>query len=370
MKIQKYENGRKILFVYSLSVIFCIINMICTNKNISEILNTYDVPSYIHISQYGYSHEVYTAFFPLLPILIKIFGTNFTIILNQIFHIASLILIEKLLTCDHTKKWLILSLYAFSPMTAYSMILYTESLYMFLTLLVFYLFTKRKINITFGIILGLCVMTRNTGSILFLSTFIGCCYLMYKRQLKLKTTIMTYTVATIISCIYPIYLQMKFNNWKIFIDCQFEHWGRIKCNIIDLIKYQISILFDSNFYPNNYESTTITFFKLNEILTILLGLSILFICIKTIKHINRTNMIDSIVCIIYMVITMICYTSTIRNPELNAPTVSFYRYYIGSFPIYLGLQTFSKRTLQILTLIIIPISFIICNLFFRKIFFY
>ena len=67
---------------------------------------------------------------------------------------------------------------------------------------------------------------------------------------------------------------------------------------------------------------------------------------------------------------MICYTSTIRNPELNAPTVSFYRYYINLFPIWLSLQTLSERKLQIIITITIPISFIICNLFFRKIFFY
>ena len=151
-------------------------------------------------------------------------------------------------------------------------------------------------------------MTRNTGSILFLSTFIGCCYLTYKKQLKLKNLIISYTIATTISCIYPIYLQIKFNNWKMFIDCQFEHWGRVKCNMIDLIKYQISILFDSDFYNNYYTTNTIIFFKLNEILTIILGLSILYIGVKTITNKNITKTIDSTICIIYMIVTMICYT--------------------------------------------------------------
>lgn len=373
--MQKYETHKKILYIHLIAIAFYGFIIILTKRTPNEILNVFDSFHYRYIAENGYEYELHTAFFPVIPILIRILGVYGVIVLNQIFHFSSLILLYKIFTCDESKKWLIILLYALSPMTAYSILPYTESLFMFLTLLTFYMFTKRKINLYLGIILGLCVATRNTGSMLFFAIFIACCYLWYKHEIKFKQIVLTYAPATIISCIYPAYLQIKFGNWKIFMDCQMTYWNRIKSNIFDIIKCQLTVILNPNKYYNECISEIKILFQLNEIITIIMGISIIILGVISLMESSKQtkiNKANNIVCFLFMLLCMFCFTLTIRNPQTlpHAPTASFYRYYLGLYPIWLACQTINEKILKTMIMIIIPISFIICYMFFKEIFFY
>jgi hypothetical protein len=68
---------------------------------------------------------------------------------------------------------LALAVVAVSPLALFTSIEYTESLFLFFTVFAFYLFIQDKYHFAMGILLGLSVLTRNTGSLLFFAIFIG-----------------------------------------------------------------------------------------------------------------------------------------------------------------------------------------------------
>lgn len=114
------------------------------------------------------------AFFPLMPLImrsiyqltqipIEILGP----VLNTFFFLCSLIIFGTYISKDHKKGeiYYILALYAFGIYSIYFSILYTESLFLLLTILFFYLM-KRKKYIEMGIVGALCSATRNIGAFL------------------------------------------------------------------------------------------------------------------------------------------------------------------------------------------------------------
>jgi len=117
----------------------------------------FDGVRYLSIAGRGYISEA--AFFPLYPILIRffsgIFGTGATfgfiqfisgLLISNIFFLLSLIIFYKLIRLDFSKKIAkktILKLLIF-PTSFFFASIYSESLFLFLTLLSFYFARKGK----------------------------------------------------------------------------------------------------------------------------------------------------------------------------------------------------------------------------------
>jgi hypothetical protein len=240
-KIFNNNPNLKYIFLYFiLSRIFFLIFATIFGGNFMNVCKLFDNNYYIEIANNGYTTELIrnTAFFPIIPLIIRCFGQIGCIFINNIAFLLSAILINDLLgKTNNNKKTLFI--YIMSPISFFTMMLYTEALYLLLTIFAYYLFKKRKFGIGLGIIIGLCVATRNSGSMLFFAIFIGMCYLWYKKEIKFKNIFKTYFIATIISCLYPLYLQIKFGNWKIFVDCQYSYWAKVKTNIIELLINQL-----------------------------------------------------------------------------------------------------------------------------------
>ena len=64
--------------------------------------------------------------------------------------------------------------------------------------------------------------------------------------MKFKNILITYIPATIISCIYPIYLYFKTGNPLYFVDVQFEYWGKIATNIFTVFFKAGKIIFNDD----------------------------------------------------------------------------------------------------------------------------
>lgn len=317
-----------------MSRVFAILILLlcCNPKTFTRL---YDCYHYTDIANNGYYHEGLTAFFPMIPLLIRLLSVHGVIIINQLCVLFSMVLLDKIMetnTVEMKNRKVVLFMFTTSPLLVFSIVPYTESLFVFLTILAFYLFTKRDISWKMGIVMGLCVFTRNLGACLFFAIFIGCVVLWMKKQTTFKQIVCAYGPATVISLLYPIYLQITFGNWKSFMDVQETYWWRHPSNLISTC---INNLYTLVFAENIYESSVVAFGqRLNEFYTLLYGLPILIFGVMfLVKHKFKT---DEIVCYTYTLLSILCITASVRYTEFGSPTVSFYRYFAAIFAIYLA----------------------------------
>ncbi len=132
----------------------------------------FDGEHYLSIAKNGYGQYEHS-FFPFYPLFIKIISLNSNfdkvlvitgLLISHIFFIAALFLLFKLIKIDYDKKianWAVLAL-IFFPTSFYFVSLYTEGLFLFLSIGSFYFFKKQKWLLG-GILGGLASVTRVTG---------------------------------------------------------------------------------------------------------------------------------------------------------------------------------------------------------------
>jgi hypothetical protein len=170
--------------------------------------------------------------------------------------------------------------------------------------------------------------------------------------------------------LYPLYLQIKFGNWKIFIDCQYTFWAKIKTNIIEVLINQFKIILLDNYGPEYARETL--FLKTNEIITLSIFTLIVVLITKEIKKMINNKKIDInvIVCLLYTIFCVLCFNTSTRSPEWDILTSSFHRYYLGLFPIYLSIPLLKEKTQKIVTYLMIVLSWIVVIFFSADVFFY
>lgn len=127
----------------------------------------FDGEHYLSIAKIGYSNGE-QAFFPFYPILIKYLGNNVWsgILISNIAFLIALIGLYKLVKLDHSEKIAATTIFLLLifPSSFYFGAVYTESLFLMLTVWMFYCFRKQKY--LFGIVAGsLSSLTRVIGLI-------------------------------------------------------------------------------------------------------------------------------------------------------------------------------------------------------------
>lgn len=322
-----------------------------------------DIEHYFDIAMSGYTQKYQYAFFPLLPLIMK--GFSFinipivgTTILNNLICLLTAYLIYNLSVSEYkatNKRALLLSgMWIFSPIRPFTLVPYTEALFVFNSLIAFSLYKKRKAPILTGIFMGLSVATRSVGSTLFFVLFLFLFYDLIKNSEKWKQIIYIlkiYIPATIISCLYPIYLQMTLGNWKYFVDVQMEVWSRQKGNIFEIFMYDMNLLQTTSSY---IVYITIIFTYISLIIAVIL-----------MAHSIRTEKYKKLDLALIVIISLISFFSTYRNNGVDAGTCSFFRYIFGLFPVYLFINNKTSKKLigfillaQIIMLIIVSICFL------------
>lgn len=134
----------------------------------------WDSPHYLDIARDGYvttgTESLWIVFYPLYPLLIKIFGTLFqnleitSVILSILFSFAASIALFELTLLDFSKKVALKAVWFLSifPTAYFMQSAYTESLFLFLTILSIYLFRMEKF-ISSGIAAAFSSATRVNG---------------------------------------------------------------------------------------------------------------------------------------------------------------------------------------------------------------
>lgn len=208
----------------------------------------FDGIHYLNIATQGYTTDA--RFMPLYPLVIKLFSylipSPFIVgfILLNIFFLASLFVLKKLLAFDYDKKritWTIIFLLLF-PTSFFFGAVYSESLFFLLTLLSFY-FARKKQWLLAGIFGALASATRIVGIILLPALLVE--YAMQKKKsIKDLFGVCLIPLGTIA---YAIYNYVRWGNPLYFLQAQGElSNGRAVNSIIlppQLIYRYIKILF-------------------------------------------------------------------------------------------------------------------------------
>lgn len=191
----------------------------------------FDGVHYLTIAQTGYSANYTQAFFPLYPLLIKIFNfiNNYFVtglILSNLFFLSALIVIFKLFRMDYSseisKKSMILLL-AF-PTAYYFGALYTESIFLFLVASSLFFVRKRNFLIG-GLLAGLASGTRVVGVLLFPLILVELYLEMKKNKWTLTSKefvrgLLGSLLAPVGLLSYMIYLKINFNDPLLFLNSQ------------------------------------------------------------------------------------------------------------------------------------------------------
>ena len=343
--------------IFILTRIFLIIFLILSevflsNLNISiykHVFDLYDNEHYLNIARNGYTYMHELAFFPLTPLLIRYLGKAGFLILNQVCVFLSsflFYLISRNIYQKDDNYWPSV-LFLISPISIFTCMFYSEAVFIFLTLLAFYLYKIKKKYFLLGITLGLSVLNRSLGSMLFFTIFIFMFINFVKKNEKFRNILICYIPATIISCLYPIYLYTKTGDLFYFITVQYEQWGRIKTNIFTIIFDVFKLVFNRP-----------TFIYVFDYI-IVFGL-IIYVFYFIFKYRNEKKYYEIFV---YIVFSVIAICSTIRS---NSQAIaSFYRYLFACFPIYF---MFKKNYINLI--LIFGYSLFITILFLLGVYFY
>lgn len=363
-----FKKYADVLAFFAISRLCFILIMFISGKSFSEIQYVFDCEQYFKIAENGYYKTLLTAFFPMIPLILRYLGGYALLAINQLCLLASMVMLKNILSDEYKcpDASFIVMIFAFTPVSYFSLVGYTESIFFVLTLGAFYLFVKNKYPWLMGILIGLSVFTRNTGSIVFFAIFAGMVIRWIKKQNKFLDIILAYVPATLISVLYPIYLQVKFGNWKIFVDCQYENWLKIHSNFFKTYFISFKMIF-TNAYE--YDIYTLTLFRINEIISILITLFLIYLCVKEFKNLKKLDAV-SVVSVLVTIMSIVIFASTIMDPDYNAPTRSFFRYYLGMFPSFTLLYSLNSKLIKGLVIIAAFSGLVMSAIFFRGTFFY
>lgn len=324
-------NIKQILICFILSRIFLILFLIIRKDNILEL---FDSVHYINIAKYGYVEPHLYAFFPLYPMLIKILTYIIPsykisgLLISNICSFLSIIVLSKL---TKNNSWNVMTL-IFTPILAYTSIIYTESIFMLLTLLGYYLYKNNKYFLS-GVIVGLSMLTRNSGIILGVAIGIDMLYrLIIKKEKEIKFKhIIKFIIPTIlIGFIYSLYLYIETGNMFEYITVQTEYWNRLTGTIFHAFINDIKFLkrLDSGLLIN-----LVPFIEnwLFFILTFILGIKLF-----------KKDKVSSI----YLILSLIAITTSYRDITHwgSLASISLFRYILNLFPIYLYIYDNKKES--------------------------
>jgi len=325
---------KNILICFLGSRILLIIFLIFKN---GDILELYDCAHYIEIAKMGYAVESKYAFFPLYPIMIRIFSLIIPsykisgMLISNICSFLSILIIFELI--KEKDKLGNIMCFIFSPILAYSSIVYTESLFMFLTLLGFYLYKNDKYKLS-GVVVGLSMLTRNSGIILWGAIGLDMLYRLKLSEVKFKNILYFGFISLIIGMIYPIYLYIETGDFFRFVSIQMEYWGRIRGTPIGNFLNDILVLKNDG-----------KFLIINLIIFFENWCSFIFALILGIK-IFKKDRVSSI----YIIVSLIAFTITYRDPDywMTLSSVSLFRFVLNLFPIYLYLFYNKKENVKLI----------------------
>jgi Gpi18-like mannosyltransferase len=235
---------KKILLIYAISrlLIFLFLSVGQSDEKYSDhqlrldnpLLDPfiiYDSFNYAQIASEGYAEDRLTAFFPLFPLIVRVFAVISGIgvywagfILSNFFFLCSLWLLNKLMEkrgLSERVRNLTLFVLAFFPSSYFFSAFYSESFFLFLALLAFRFWNDEKRGAAY-FIGGLAALTRIVGVWIPLAFFL-------ERLIRRKWDVKDFAYAFMSSLmffVYPVYLWLAKGEPLLFLKVMAPDYGR------------------------------------------------------------------------------------------------------------------------------------------------
>jgi Gpi18-like mannosyltransferase len=317
---------------------------------VDSVLNPFtfnDSEWYLHLAEFGYGNTPHLfAFFPFYPMLIRLFHMigipyewgGFIISLSCFFSAGYLLC----LLLPKNEKNIGLAIFFFSPIAIFNLSVYTESLFLFLCFLVWYLIKTDK-YLPAGIALGLSMLTRNSAY--FFAFFLFIRFLVKTTKSRDKKNLCQYITlflpAIIISSIYPLYTLVTQGDIFMFMSVQGQNWSRERAHPLVTILIDIHKLFSEQFGIYTF-SILINF------------LSIALVILLVIKFWNKHPDL-----LAFQVIVILAALSASLVSPIMPASMSLYRYIWGTFPIYLLLPKITYNLSKLSNLLLSSVYFFV-----------
>lgn len=314
----------------------------------------FDGVHYLRIAESGYTSEYSQAFFPLYPLLIKLFsfGLPFNLkanllvsglLLSNIFAVLALFLIYKLFKLDFNDNISyksILLLLSF-PTAFYLGAVYTESLFLLLISLSFLLLRKNQLFLS-AIVIGISTATRVFG-ILMIPLLI---YYLYKSKYPLYKSFLLVGISISGICVYMIYLGVNFGDPLYFLTAQ-PAFGAQRTSSQLVLLPQVLFRYLKIFMTVDFK--TIIF--LNALLEFILTVGSILIVLFARKVINKQY--------IYFAL------SSLIMPTLTGTLSSMPRYSLMTFLVFPSLVINLRRFFYPFCLLLFLLQIVLMIMFVR-----
>lgn len=322
--------------------------------------SNFDGVFYTAISQYWY-RGLDQAFFPLYPISIWVFSNIFVIkpsaagiFVGVLCLFFMLLFLYKLMDVDHLKKYAFWSIifYISFPTSFFLANIYTESIFLFLIILSFYLARKGN-RVASALTASLATSTRVVG-ILILPSIAWEFYLQYKdqnRKFNLKSLFMYLWPIFLIPTglfSYMIFLWYKYADPLLFVHIQ-PAFGAGRSGGDVILLPQLIFRYAKIFTSVPYASMT---FWISALEFFMFIASLVLLYFAYINKIRKSYILFGLLVIIF--------------PTLSGTLSSFPRYALASFPLFIYLGTIKNIPIKITFLIFgLIVEAILAVLFFR-----
>lgn len=308
-------------------------------------LANWDGRHFLEIAQKGYTNKVQYAFFPLYPLLINFFANflniNFLyagILINIVAAFGSIYILLKILRKygeDATKATVYFLIF---PTSFYLITAYSESLFLFFTLLTFFFAEKRNFFLA-ALFAALTCLTRITG----IAVILGLAVYVFNFKVRLREKITVLLLSLSGFGLYCLYLYTQTGNPFYFLVSELS-WGRTffvpGLNILESVAY-IAV---AGLKP---ESFTI----FSDLIFTIFGLGM---GIRTIRFLKLPFAVYTIISL------LIPLTTTLL--------LSFPRFIFIIFPIFIVLSRINNRIFNASYVIIsLVLLFLYFNFFLRNI---
>lgn len=330
------------------------------NYPILTAWSNFDGVHYLNIVSRGY--EAGARFFPLLPMIIYLLSLGniyfpltyiISIILPNVIFTGALIMFSKLLKLDYPEKISKETIFylIFFPTSFFFISVYTEGLFLLLTVLSFY-FMRKKQWFYASLFAALLSSSRLVG--VFILPALIYEYLTQEKNLNLKKYIylMLFSLISTLGLVsYSIYNYFRWNNFLYFLQAQGElNNGRSTSSLVfplQTVYRYFKILTSLSAFQFEW------WIALVELLSFFIGCGLLFVAWK--KKVRTSYLIFG--------------TLAFLIPVLSGTFSGLPRYLLVLFPIFIALALLNSKKLKIFYLIFcVVISFLLLMFFTRAYF--
>lgn len=309
----------------------------------------FDGVHYLNISQNGYASQFTQAFLPTYPILIKIFTFGFIpplyvgVLINNICFLASLIVVKKVFTSmsiSSNYKFFVILYFVF-PTSFFFSAVYTEGLFLLLSVMVFYYFSKEKYFYT-GLFGAIGSSVKLIGAFIFPVLIMSLVFVSL-RKIKVSKNLFWLLIIPAGLIAYMVFLQIQFGDFLYFLHAQ-NYFGNARSSNFVLLP-QVVFRY-MKIFATVPIFTTMYFISVLELLSAAFFILIPLILYKKIP------------------LNWLLYSLTIVVvPSLTGTFSSMPRYVLMSFPVFMLVSKLKPRYFYPIAFVLACLQVILFSLF-------